>query len=94
MNNSVILLKYYEREKAVNAPYEISSIDDYFTLIEICNNYGYIPEKINLNTDLDFADYDLKKYHRYATATVISVLYFTEIIIQSKTLKSVQPKMN
>lgn len=50
-------LKYYE-EKAVDAPYEISSIDDYFTLIEICNNYGYIPEKINLNTDLDFADYD------------------------------------
>ena len=36
----------------------------------------------------------IKKYHRYATATVISVLYFTEIIIQSKTLKSVQPKMN
>lgn len=57
MNNAVILLKYYE-EKAVDAPYEISSIDDYFTLIEICNNYGYIPEKINLNTDLDFADYD------------------------------------
>lgn len=44
MNNAVILLKYYE-EKAVDAPYEISSIDDYFTLIEICNNYGYIPEK-------------------------------------------------
>lgn len=44
MNNAVILLKYYE-EKAVDAPYEINSIDDYFTLIEICNNYGYIPEK-------------------------------------------------
>lgn len=56
MNNAIILINYY-KERAIDAPFEINSLDDFLDLSGICNNSAYIPTKIELNTDLDFADY-------------------------------------
>ncbi len=56
MNNQIILLSFYQ-EKAINAPYEINSVDDYIALTELCTNYGLLPDVISLNTDLDLKNY-------------------------------------